>query len=63
LPAAAIAQFIRANGTNMPAYSATLLNDAAVADIAAYLASLPASPQADNIPVLRDLTRQSRGQP
>jgi mono/diheme cytochrome c family protein len=63
LPAAAITQFIRATGTNMPAYSASLLNDAAVADIAAYLASIPASPQPDQIPVLRDLTKQGKGNP
>ena len=60
LPAAAITQFIRANGTNMPAYSETLLNDAAVADIAAYLSSIPASAPADSIPALRNLTKQAK---
>ena len=63
LPAAAIAQFIRANGTNMPAYSAALLDDAAVADIAAYLASIPPSPLADSIPALRSLTTSREGKP
>lgn len=60
LPAAAITQFIRANGTNMPAYSETLLNDAAVADIAAYLGSIPPSAPADNISVLRNLAKQGK---
>lgn len=63
LPAAAITQFIRANGTNMPAYSETLLNDAAVADIAAYLSSIPPSAPADSIPALRNLTPSSKGKP
>ena len=60
LPAAAITQFIRANGTNMPAYSEVLLNDAAVADIAAYLGSIPPSAPADSIPALRDPTKQGK---
>jgi mono/diheme cytochrome c family protein len=63
LPAAAITQFIRANGTNMPAYSETLLSDAAVADIAAYLSSIPPSAPADGIPALRDLTLSRKGKP
>lgn len=63
LPAAAITQFIRANGTNMPAYSETLLNDAAVADIAAYLNRIPPSAPADSIPALRNLTPSSKGKP
>lgn len=60
LPAAAITQFIRANGTNMPAYGETLLNDAAVADIAAYLSSIPPSVPAESIAVLRNLTKQGK---
>jgi mono/diheme cytochrome c family protein len=60
LPAAAITQFIRANGTNMPAYSQTLLNDAAVADIAAYLSSIPPSAPADSIAILRNLSKQGK---
>jgi len=60
LPAAAIAQFIRATGTTMPAYSAALLGDADVADIAAFLATIPASRPVGRIPVLRDL--QAPGQ-
>jgi mono/diheme cytochrome c family protein len=60
LPAAAITQFIRANGTNMPAYSEALLNDAAVADIAAYLSSIPPAVPADGIAALRNLTKQGK---
>jgi mono/diheme cytochrome c family protein len=63
LPAAAIARFLRANGTNMPAYSETLLNDAAVADIEAYLSSIPPAVPADSIPALRNLTLSSKGKP
>jgi mono/diheme cytochrome c family protein len=55
LPAAAIAQFIRATNTTMPAYSAKVLSDADVADIAAFLATIPPARPADSIPALRDL--------
>jgi mono/diheme cytochrome c family protein len=55
LPAAAIAQFIRATNTTMPAYSEKVLGDADVADIAAFLASLPAPKPVERIPALRDL--------
>jgi mono/diheme cytochrome c family protein len=55
LPAAAIAQFIRATNTTMPAYSAQVLSDADVADIAAFLATVPAAKPVARIPALRDL--------
>jgi mono/diheme cytochrome c family protein len=55
LPAAALAQFIRATNTTMPAYSEKVLGDADVADIAAFLASLPAPKPVERIPALRDL--------
>lgn len=55
LPAAAIAQFIRATNTTMPAYSEKVLGDADVADIAAFLASIPPATPAARIPALRDL--------
>jgi mono/diheme cytochrome c family protein len=60
LPAPAIAQFLRSTATNMPTYSAQVLSDADVADIAAYLASLPAPKKPDDIPALRDLGRPLR---
>lgn len=55
LPAAALAQFIRATNTTMPAYSEKVLGDADVADIAAFLASLPPPKPVERIPALRDL--------
>lgn len=55
LPAAALAQFIRATNTTMPAYSEKVLGDADVAYIAAFLASLPAPKPVERIPALRDL--------
>ena len=39
----------------MPAYPETILTDAAIADIHAYLQSIPAAPRADSLPLLRDL--------
>jgi mono/diheme cytochrome c family protein len=55
LPAEAIAAFLRATTTNMPTYSAQVLSDADVADIAAFLASIPPPKSADSIPALKDL--------
>lgn len=55
LPAAALAQFIRLTSTTMPAYSAEVLSDADVADIAAFLATIPPARPVASIPALRDL--------
>lgn len=55
LPAEAIAAFIRTTTTQMPAYSAKVLSDADVADIAAFLRTIPAARPADAIPALRAL--------
>jgi mono/diheme cytochrome c family protein len=61
LPADAIANFIRNTDMSispvlaMPTYSAEVLPDADVADIAAYLASIPPPKSPDSIPALRDL--------
>ena len=60
LPAAAIAQFIRATNTTMPTYSAQVLSDADVADIAAFLATVPAAKPVARIPALRDLQAPGR---
>ncbi len=53
LPAAGIAAFIRATNTTMPPYSAEVLSDADVADIAAYLRTIPPAKSPDDIPALR----------
>ena len=55
LSAEAIAVFIRTPNTQMPAYSAAVLGDADVADIAAYLRSIKPGKRADDIPALRAL--------
>jgi ubiquinol-cytochrome c reductase cytochrome c subunit len=55
LPAEAIAQFIRATNTTMPPYSEAVLSDADVADIAAFLATIPASKPVARIPLLNAL--------
>jgi mono/diheme cytochrome c family protein len=52
LPAEAIAQFIRGTKGPMPFYSEVSLPDEDVADIAAYLRSIPAARSADSIPAL-----------
>ncbi len=53
LPAESIAQFIRGTKGPMPAYSERILPDSDVADIAAYLRSIPAARSANSIPALK----------
>lgn len=60
LPAEVIAQFIRNTGTTMPAYSARVLSDADVADIAAFLATIPPARPVERLPALRDLPGPAR---
>jgi ubiquinol-cytochrome c reductase cytochrome c subunit len=55
LPLDAMITFIRGSTGPMPAYSADGMPDADIADIHAYLSSVPKSPTADSIPILRDL--------
>ena len=55
LPLDAMIAFIRGSTGPMPAYNAEGLPDADIADIHAYLSSVPKSPAADSIPILRDL--------
>lgn len=52
LPAAMIAAYIRDPAGVMPPYAASVLNNADVEDIAAYLKSIPASPKPGQIPEL-----------
>ena len=59
LPVEALTQFLRGTTGAMPAYSEKVLSDAQVADIHAYLASIPAPPPIDKIPLLRDLRQGS----
>ena len=53
LPLAAVQQLLRHPAKLMPAYDATVLNDAQVASIYAYLTSVPASRPAEDIPLLQ----------
>ena len=55
LPLDALIQFIRGTTGPMPAYSAAILSDAELADIHAYLATIPAPPVASSVPALKDL--------
>lgn len=56
LPAEAIANFIRHSPGRMPPYPETVLSDAEIADIAAYLETVPAPPTPDGLPALKDLS-------
>lgn len=55
LPLEALRAFLRNSVRTMPAYPTTILTDAAIDDIHAYLQSLPAPPRADSLPLLRAL--------
>lgn len=52
LPSAAIKSQIRRPASRMPAYSEQVLTDAQIADIVAYLRSIPAGKSASQIPLL-----------
>lgn len=54
LPVAAFTVYLRRPGGVMPPYAASVLGDAKVADIHAYVASLPPPPPLESIPLLRD---------
>ncbi|MBL8551623.1 MAG: cytochrome c [Hyphomonadaceae bacterium] len=54
LPAPIIIHYLRNPAGAMPAYPASVLEDAAVTDIRAYLATLPRPQPADAIPLLRE---------
>lgn len=54
MPAPLIAHYIRNPTGAMPPYAERVLDDAAVADIRAYLASIAPSPRVEDIPLLRD---------
>jgi mono/diheme cytochrome c family protein len=49
--------FVR-NAGRMPSYSTKVLPDAQLADIYAYIKSLPTSPDAKNIPLIQELLKE-----
>jgi len=49
---AALISYVRAPKGQMPPYTAKVVSDAELADIRAYLASIPDPPPAKNIPLL-----------
>ncbi len=53
LPWEAFSGFVRSSNRAMPPYSAAVLSDADLADIYAYLQSIPKPPDASSIPRLR----------
>jgi mono/diheme cytochrome c family protein len=55
LPAIGIASFIRFSAGRMPVYPEEVLSDAEIADIVAYLQSVPPPPSADSIDLLKNL--------
>jgi mono/diheme cytochrome c family protein len=52
-PAAAMAAFVRAPGGDMPPYAANTISDAQIADIHAWLSTLPKPADPSTIPLLR----------
>ena len=52
LPAAALTAYVRKPGQGMPPFSAKVMSDAEVADVRAFLATLPEPPPVKDIPLL-----------
>lgn len=60
LAAVAFTAYVRSPGTNqMPSYSAKVLSDAQLADIWAYIKTLPDSPEAKDIPLVQQLKAEA----
>ncbi len=55
---AAFIAFVR-NAGRMPSYSSKVLPDAQLADIYAYIETLPKSPDAKSIPLIQELLREN----
>ena len=55
---AAFIAFVR-NAGRMPSYSSKVLPDAQLADIYAYIKTLPTSPDAKNIPLIQELLKEN----
>jgi mono/diheme cytochrome c family protein len=52
LPFEALSSFVRTSNREMPAYRQAILSDADLADLYAYLQSIPKSPDPKSIPLL-----------
>jgi mono/diheme cytochrome c family protein len=50
--------FVR-NAGRMPSYSSKVLSDDKLADIFAYVKTLPTSPDAKNIPLIQELLKEN----
>jgi mono/diheme cytochrome c family protein len=60
MAAVAFTAYVRMPGTNqMPSYSAKVLTDAQLADIWAYIKTLPDSPEAKDIPLVQQLKTEA----
>lgn len=53
IPAEALTGFVRSSNRQMPPYSPQIISDSDLADIHAYLSSIPASPDYNKIPALQ----------
>lgn len=60
LPFAALIAYIRQPRGSMPSFSASILPDPVVADIYAYLSSIPAGKDAKDIPLLSNTTNKPK---
>ena len=54
IPFSAFARYVRAPAGQMPPYTGKVLSDTELADIYAFLESIPQPPAVDSIPALRD---------
>jgi ubiquinol-cytochrome c reductase cytochrome c subunit len=54
LPAAGLTAYVRNPAGGMPPYTAKVMSDAELADVRAYLATIPEPPSAKSIPALNE---------
>src|ERR1041385_4891878 len=60
MPTAVFTAYVRSPGSNqMPSYSAKVLSDQQLADIWAYIKTLPDSPEAKDIPLVQQLKAEA----
>jgi ubiquinol-cytochrome c reductase cytochrome c subunit len=55
MPLEALRAFLRNGVRAMPAYPESILDDAGIVDLQAYLASIPPAPRVEDLPALRGL--------